>query len=302
MAGLEIPTDVSFRSAQAHGAGKGSAVLIPTDDPDTVRVAAAATHSDPDYGPDFDLHLARGGDDRPPSIARYGAGGELVAEASAGLDGVASVSTEIQAEPGDTLAIEPDFKGGHSDETDYQTVTVAESDLNRGDPIEALPADYELSGIPEAFNDPASTPPANATEGIVEALLSVPGVSVPDGTEPTEPEPEQTAEERAAERRQLRESLDETIEAEGYNPDEWNTDARSDGTLILQDPETNRTRTIEAGDDLDSTVDSFGGDSDVQPESDDGGSGEQGGDGLDRRAIGAGLIVAAAAAYGVLQK
>jgi len=131
-------------------------------------------------------------------------------------------------------------------------------------------------------------------------------VSVPDGTEPTEPEPEQTAEERAAERRQLRESLDETIEAEGYNPDEWNTDARSDGTLILQDPETNRTRTIEAGDDLGATVDSLGGDSDVQPESDSGseqgGSSGSGGDGLDRRAIGAGLIVAAAAAYGVLQK
>jgi len=103
-------------------------------------------------------------------------------------------------------------------------------------------------------------------------------------------------------RRELRNSLDSALEAEGYDADRWNTDARADGTLILQDPETNRTRTIEAGDDLDSTVDSFGGDSDVQPESDDGGSGEQGGDGLDRRAIGAGLIVAAAAAYGVLQK
>jgi len=103
-------------------------------------------------------------------------------------------------------------------------------------------------------------------------------------------------------RRELRNSLDSALEAEGYDPSEWNTDARADGTLILQDPETNRTRTIEAGDDLDSTVDSFGGDSDVQPESDGGGSGEQGGDGLDRRAIGAGLIVAAAAAYGVLQK
>jgi len=101
-------------------------------------------------------------------------------------------------------------------------------------------------------------------------------------------------------RRALRERLDSALEAEGYDPGEWNTDARADGTLILQDPETNRTRTIGAGDDLDSTVDSFGGDSDVQPES-DGGSGEQGGDGLDRRAIGAGLIVAAAAAYGVTQ-
>jgi len=103
-------------------------------------------------------------------------------------------------------------------------------------------------------------------------------------------------------RRELRNQLDSALESAGYDDDEWNTGARADGTLILQDPETNRTRTIEAGDDLDSTVDSFGGDSDVQPESDDGGSGEQGGGGLDRRAIGAGLIVAAAAAYGVLQK
>jgi len=104
-------------------------------------------------------------------------------------------------------------------------------------------------------------------------------------------------------RRSLREQLDQTLEAEGYDPEAWNTDARADGTLILQDPETNRTRTIEAGDDLDTTVDSFGGDSDVQPESDDGSrQSGSGGDGLDRRAIGAAAIVAAAAAYGVTQR
>jgi len=103
-------------------------------------------------------------------------------------------------------------------------------------------------------------------------------------------------------RRELRNQLDSAVESAGYDDDEWNTGARADGTLILQDPETNRTRTIEAGDDLDSTVDSFGGDSDVQPESDDGSEQGGSGDGLDRRAIGAGLIVAAAAAYGVTQR
>jgi len=63
-----------------------------------------------------------------------------------------------------------------------------------------------------------------------------------------------SAAETAETRRQLRDRLDQTLEAEGYEPDRWNTDARADGTLILQDPETNQTRTIDPDDDLGSAI------------------------------------------------
>jgi len=48
-------------------------------------------------------------------------------------------------------------------------------------------------------------------------------------------------------RDRLRDKLDDALKESKYDADNWNTDARADGTLILQDPETNRTRTIEAG-------------------------------------------------------
>jgi hypothetical protein len=48
-------------------------------------------------------------------------------------------------------------------------------------------------------------------------------------------------------RSNLRNELNQTLEAEGYDPGRWNTDARADGTLILQDPESNRTQTISPG-------------------------------------------------------
>jgi len=116
-------------------------------------------------------------------------------------------------------------------------------------------------------------------------------------------------------RRSLREQLDQTLEAEGYDPDEWNTDARADGTLILQDPETNKTKTIEpdSGESgIDSAVESLDSDSDSSADTgtyDPDTSGEGGRantdvpgvDGLDSGRIAAALAVAGAVLYGVMQ-
>jgi hypothetical protein len=112
-------------------------------------------------------------------------------------------------------------------------------------------------------------------------------------------------------RRSLREQLDQTLEAEGYDPDEWNTDARADGTLILQDPETNKTKTIEpdSGESgIDSAVESLDSSSDSSTSDSDSTGGEQdsspggGADGLGQ--VGGIMLVAAIATavyYGVTQ-
>jgi hypothetical protein len=122
------------------------------------------------------------------------------------------------------------------------------------------------------------------------------------------PDPDVLARRR---RRRLRQDLDDALEAEGYDPDEWNTDARADGTLILQDPETNKTKTIEpdSGESgIDSAVESLDSSSDSSTSDSDSTGGEQdsspggGADGLGQ--VGGIMLVAAIATavyYGVTQ-
>ena len=120
----------------------------------------------------------------------------------------------------------------------------------------------------------------------------------------------EAAEERET-RRDLRDSLDSALEAEGYDPDRWNTDARADGTLILQDPETNKTKTIEpdSGESgIDSAVESLDSSSDSSTSDSDSTGGEQNsspsGGADDLGQVGGIMLVAAIATavyYGVTQ-
>ena len=113
-------------------------------------------------------------------------------------------------------------------------------------------------------------------------------------------------------KRDLREAFREKLEAaDGIDADEWNTDVRTDGTLILQDPETDKTKTIEpdSGESgIDSAVESLASSSDSSTSDSDSTGGEQdsspggGADGLGQ--IGGIMLVAVIATavyYGVTQ-
>ncbi len=119
----------------------------------------------------------------------------------------------------------------------------------------------------------------------------------------------------AAVRDNLRNMLDDALKKSKYDSDNWNTDARADGTLILQDPETNKTKTIEpdSGESgIDSAVESLDSDSDSSADTgtyDPDTSGEGGRantdvpgvDDLDGGRIAAALAVGGAVLYGVMQ-
>ena len=112
------------------------------------------------------------------------------------------------------------------------------------------------------------------------------------------------SDEAQAARRELRDRTDSLLEeADDIDADEWNTDARADGTIVLQDPDSNKTRTIEPDDDSDSieaTVDTFGASDDSQSgASPEPSPTDPDGFEIDERAVAAVVVAVVAIAYGV---
>lgn len=273
----QIPFDAEYQRALSHGQDSGGLILLPTPDPDTVRVVGVESTSDPQGDPDITIRAGDSLESAPSEGGVYdviyedysgGERAELVgSDRAEGPDDVAIVNQEIEADPGDEVGVQ---RVGRR--LRHAIAEITPEDLEPGDPaLELAPADYAVDGLPEAFGQTSSTAPPSATETLVQSVLSLPGVDRPEGDVSPDVETEMPQDQRAERRRELRDDVDEALESAGYDPERWNTDARADGTLILQDPESNKTKTIEpdSGESgIDSAVESLGSSSDSSTSND----------------------------------
>jgi hypothetical protein len=104
-------------------------------------------------------------------------------------------------------------------------------------------------------------------------------------------------------RHRLREETRDSLDAAGYG-DEINVDARADGTIVLQDAESNETRRVDVGGDVNETADAIAG-GDSEPENNDREQNSSPGGGADGLGQVGGIMLVAAIAtavyYGVTQ-